>query len=241
MYIGLLFTLMVGLFFLIGIVVLKSNKNKEKTANFTVSLAFVVLLALIFFDLLPEIIEVKNIYLIIPILCGLLILIILDKIIPHHHHDHNEEHDNIVEHDAHLNHISTVTIIALAIHNMIEGLSLYTLTLSSIKSGLLMMIGISLHNIPLGFQIGNSLTNKKYSKLLIGILCISSLVGALIVIIFGSLDENIISILLSITLGMLLYILFFELFNEVRINIKKKETIYGLLTGLVILIIASLI
>ena len=102
------------------------------------------------------------------------------------------------------------------------------------------MIGISLHNIPLGFQIGNSLNDKKYSKLLIFILCISSLVGALIVILFGSLSDNIISILLSITLGMLLYILFFELLNEIKINIKKKETVYGLLVGLVIFIISLL-
>ena len=240
MYIGLLLNLLVGLFFLIGIVILKNNDNKEKASNFTVSLAFVVLFGLVFFDLLPEILESKNLYLIIPVIFGLLLLVILDKMVPHHHHDHHEESDNIQEHHQHLNHISIVTIIALAIHNLIEGISLYSLTVSNVNSGILMMIGISLHNIPLGFQIGNSLNDKKYSKLLIFILCISSLVGALIVILFGSLSDNIISILLSITLGMLLYILFFELLNEIKINIKKKETVYGLLVGLVIFIISLL-
>lgn len=241
MYIGILLTILTGLFFLIGIFVLNKNKNKEKTANLTMSLAFVVLLGLIAFDLLPEILETKNIYLIIPIIIGLLILILLDKFVPDHHHDHKEENDNIKEHNAHLNHISVVTIIALAIHNMIEGLSLYSISLSSIKSGILMMIGVSLHNIPLGFQIGNSITKSKKSTLLILLLCISSFLGALIVILFGELNENIISILLSLTMGMLLYILVFELFNEVRENIRKKETIYGLIIGIVILIITNLI
>ena len=241
MAVSIILTLLSGLFFLIGIILLNDSKNKEKTANLTVGLAFVVLLGLILFDLLPEIYETKNIYLVIPVLCGLLLLVFLDKLIPHHHHEHHDDHDDIIEHNNHLNHISVVTIIALAIHNMIEGLSLYNVSLTNIKSGILMMIGISLHNIPLGFQIGNSLNSKKYSKLLIFLLCISSFIGALIMILFGSPSEMVISILLSITLGMLLYILIFELFNEVRINIKKKETIYGIIIGIIILIITNIL
>ena len=241
MYFGLLFTIITGLFFIIGILCLKTSKNKELTACFTVSLAFIVLFGLLFFDLLPELIETNNYYLLIPIIFGLLILVILDKFIPHHHHEHKEECDNHLEHNEHLNHISVVTIIALGIHNMIEGLSLYSLTLTSVKSGLLMMLGISLHNIPLGFQIGNSLSNNKNNKILISMLCISSFIGALIIILFGSLSDIVINILLSLTFGMLLYILIFELFNEVRINIKKKETIYGLITGIVILIIMNVL
>ena len=64
-----------------------------------------------------------------------------------------------------------VTIIALAIHNLIEGLTLYNITLTSIKSGLLMMISIALHNIPLGFQIGNTIKLNKNSKKLYKLVC----------------------------------------------------------------------
>lgn len=241
MYIGLLFNLLTGLFFLIGIFCLNNSKNKEKTSNFTIALAFVVMLGLLLFDLLPEIIEANNLLLIIPIIIGLIILIIIDKFIPHHHHEHTDNHCNKEEHNLHLNHIGTVTIIALAIHNMIEGLSLYSVTLTSIKSGILMMLSISLHNIPLGFQIGNSIQNKKYSKLLITFLCISSFLGALTIILFKNLNENIISILLSLTFGMLIYILIFELLNEMKTSLKKKETIYGIIVGVVILFITFMI
>ncbi len=241
MYIGIILTIITGLFFLIGIYALRSIKNRESTSLFTISLAFIVMAGLLVFDLLPELLEANNIYLLIPVFLGFLTLIILDKLIPHHHHEHSEKHCDKHDHDLHLNHIGIVTILALAIHNMIEGLTLYSVTLNSVKSGLLMMIGISLHNIPLGFQIGNSLKNKKYSKLLVFLLCISSFLGALIIILFGSLNEMIISILLALTFGMLLYILIFELFNEIKSALKKRETLYGIILGIVILFITFMI
>ena len=241
MYLGIILTILTGFFFLIGIVVLKNNKNKEKAEIFTTALAFVVMAGLISFDLIPEIIESNNLFLLIPVIIGVLTLVFLDKLIPHHHHEHTESHCDKEDHELHLNHIGIVTIIALTIHNIIEGLSLYTVTLNSLKSGLLMMLSISLHNIPLGFQIGNSLKNKKYSKLLTLMLCFSSVIGALLIIVFGSLNEVVISILLSLTLGMLLYILIFELFNEVMNAWKKKETIYGIITGVIILIVTLIV
>lgn len=240
MYIGMLLTLIVGLFFLIGIVVLKNIKNKNKLSIFTISLAFVVMLGLLILHLIPEVIESKNILLIIPTIIGFLILIILDRLIPHHHHEHSNNHCDEHDHEKHLNHIGIVTIIALAIHNVIEGISLYSVCLNDVKSGLLMMISIALHNIPLGFQIGNSINYKK-NKLLIFFLCLSSFSGSLIMILFGGLNELIISILLALTLGMLIYILIFELLNEVRKNINKLETLYGIVIGFILLIITAII
>lgn len=239
MFSGLLFTLIAGLSFLIGIVILKTTKDKEKMSLFTISLAFIVMLGLICFDLLPEIIEYNNIFLLIPVIVGFILLVFLDKLIPHHHHEH--EHCDHLDHEKHLNHIGFITIIAFSIHNMIEGLSLYSVTVNDIKAGLLMMISISLHNIPLGFQIGSNTEDTKTNKLLIFILVISSLIGALIMILFGNLNELLISILLSLTLGMLLYILIFELFNEIRKYFKCKEVIYGIILGIVVLFITYMI
>lgn len=241
MYIGLLLTLITGLFFLIGIYSLQKIKEKEQTALFTISMAFVVMLGLLTFHLLPELIELKKFWLIIPTILGFLIIILLDKMIPHHHHQHTEDECDKVDHHNHLNHIGLVTIIALAIHNLIEGLTLYSVAISNVKSGVLMMIGIALHNIPLGFQIGNSIRLNRNSRLLIFILCISSFLGALIYILFGSLNITIISILLSLTFGMLLYILIFELFREIKSNLMKREVVYGMLLGIIILTVTFLV
>lgn len=240
MALGIILTLIVGLFFLIGILYFNNDNNKEKISIFTIALAFVVMLGLIINHLLPEVIAFKNIWLLIPTVIGFSFLIILDKFIPHHHHDHNDDNCDKIDHNKHLNHIGILTIIALIIHNIIEGISLYGVTINNSMSGILMMISIGLHNIPLGFQIGN-LIDKQKNKLLITFLCISTFLGALIMIIFNGLNESIISILLSITLGMLLYIVIFELFNELRKNINKKETLYGLIIGIILIIIINII
>lgn len=240
MALGITLTILVGLFFLIGILILSNSKNKDRLSVFTIAISFVVMLGLIMTHLLPEIIEFSNISLIIPIILGFSILIILDKFIPHHHHEHTDEHCDKIEHNNHLNHIGILTIIALTIHNIIEGISLYSVTINDSLSGILMMISIGLHNIPLGFQIGN-VVDKKKNKLLITFLCLSSFLGALIMILFNGLNEIIISILLSLTLGMLLYIIIFELFNELRKNLNKKETLFGMLIGFILIIITSVV
>ncbi len=234
-------TLLTGLFFLIGIINLNKFKNKENISLFTMALAFVIMLGLIIFDLLPEIIKFNKLYLIIPSIVGFSLFIILDKFIPHHNHDHHEINDNKVDHMLHLKHIGIITIIALIIHNFLEGLTLYSVTLNSISSGILMMISISLHNIPLGFQIGNSLNLKNNNLFLIILLVLSSFLGAIVVIIFGNLNTVMESILLALTFGMLLYILIFELFSELKTSFKKKGTIYGIIVGVIILFITLLI
>jgi zinc transporter ZupT len=46
---------------------------------------------------------------------------------------------------------------------------------------------------------------------------------------------------IALTLGMLLYILIFELFNEVRKNLDKKETLLGMVLGVILLFITNLV
>ena len=239
MYLGIILTILTGLFFLIGIIMVNCFKNKEKVSLITTSLAFVVLIGLLFLDLLPELLENKDIQLLMPMIVGFSMLIVLDKLVPHHHHDH--VHCDKHDHEEHLQHIGKITIIALTIHNLVEGITLYSLSLNNIKGAILMMISISLHNIPLGFQIGNSINNKKDNLFSIILLCSSSFLGALIVIFYGAINQILSSILLSLTFGMLLYLLIFELFNEIKASFKKKEVIYGIIIGVVILLITYLV
>ena len=164
---GIILTILIGLFFLIGIIFFEKVKNKEKMSLFTTSLAFIVLIGLLFLDLLPELIEGFKIYTLLFAILGFVLLILLDKLIPHHHHEHHDINDDKKDHNLHLQHIGMITIISLAIHNMIEGLTLYSISMNDLKSGILMMISVALHNIPLGFQIGSSLSKNKSNILLV--------------------------------------------------------------------------
>ena len=233
---ALLLTLFSGLFYLIGLIVYKFVKHKKELTIAAISCAFIVIIGLIIFDLLPEILELKNWTLFIFVLLGFCLLFLIDKLIPHHHHHHYENDEATKEHKQRLEHVSTITILALIMHNLIEGMALYSISIDNFKNGLLMFLGIGLHNLPFGFQIAGF-----KNKLLIFLLVISAFLGGSVVFLFGTVDELLQGIILSLSLGMLLHILIFELFKEVKENIKQISTLYGIIIGILILVIINLI
>ncbi len=248
---ALLVTLGAGLFFLIGYVLNKITKNKKDFLKFSIALAFMIMIGLICFDLLPEVIEnvsedslfLRIITFMIPFGLGIVILMLLDKLVPDHHHDHQEGEHNHKEHNSNLYHIGLVTSIALVLHNIIEGGAIYITSLTDIKAGLMIALGVGLHNIPLGMEISGALdlSKSKTSKKIIPLLLItlSTMFGALIMLVLNvTFSPLILTILISITMGMVTYILVFELLKEVMRDIKEKPTILGLIVGLVIVVIS---
>ena len=232
---ALLLTLLSGLFFLVGIFVYRFVKDKTSFANFSLGCALVVIFGLMVFDIIPELIEIKKWWLIIFVIIGLLFLLLADKFVPHHEHNHKKDDDEKKEHQEHLIHISTVTLLALLLHNLIEGMALYGVAINNIKDGILMLLGIGLHNIPFGFQIA-SMNKFKNHPLLITLLVISGFIGGLIFSIFGEINIIIEGIIIAMTLGMLLHIFLFELLKEVWESRNKLETILGVFIGIIILI-----
>ncbi len=238
----LLINLIAGLFFLIGVIIATIKPNNKNLTNFSISTAFIVLIYLLLFDILPETIELfenhNKIYIILGILFGLLILIILEKLIPHH--DHYKE---INHHENHLSHIGIMTSLALIIHNLVEGMSIYAITSTNLKAGLICVIGVGLHNIPFGIEITTLLNQEKKSKkwIYITLLTISTFIGGLIISLFEQYLTNIIiGLLLSISIGMIIYLILFELLIELKENFTK-QSIYGIITGIILMIISSLI
>lgn len=236
---ALLLTVITGVFFLMGILFNKICKGNKNINILSIALSFVILLYLIIFDILPEISESFNFYALLFILLGLVLLKILDFFVPQHDHHHKDKNDNKKEHDNHLNHIGTITIIALLLHNILENMALYNVAIKDFKSGMFMCLGIGLHNLPLGFQIGSNL--KKENNFNIFILTISGLVGGVINLFIGNISEVITTYLLSFTLGMLIYLTFFELFKEMIENIKNRYTYYGVILGVIIIILLRFI
>ncbi len=245
---SVILTLIAGVFFLLGGLISKKFKNKEILNHFSIALAFIIMLNLIFTDLIPETLELleayktsSRIFMIISfIILGILILKVLDFFIPDHHHDHHEEEKNIKEHISHEKHIGTLTVISLILHNVLEGFAIFGLSLNDFKLGIMICISVALHNIPLGTHIFSSLSLNK-NKGLISILTLSSLIGSIIFLIVGEISNLLLAIITCITLGMLIYIEIFELLPEMLHSIKKKETIIGLIVGLIILGISLLI
>ena len=238
---ALLTTALLGVFILIGVLISYFFKKSEKIVLYSIGLAFGVIVMLIFTDLLPEIIEcipISRIYIpIISIVLGFLMLRILDNFVPDH--ENKEKKDNLI-------HIGVMSSIALGLHNIIEGMAIYSSMLSSTKLGLALTLGVGFHNIPLGIVIGGAFyqsNNDKYKSILnILLVSLSTFVVGLLMFMFNinELSPTIEGILLSITLGMLLFIVLDELLPKVKKNIKNKEIISGITTGIIILLISMI-
>ena len=89
----LVLTFLSGLFFLVGIIIYNVVKDKSSFANLSVGCAFVVLAGLIAFDLVPEIVEAGRLIYLVFVILGLSILVLIDKLIPHHVDNHEENDD----------------------------------------------------------------------------------------------------------------------------------------------------
>lgn len=233
---ALLLTFLSGLFYLVGIIIYEFVKHKNELTVAAIACAVVVIIGLILFDLLPELIELDNAWLFVFVVLGFVLLFLIDKLIPHHNHHHHENDEATKEHKDRLEHVSTITILALSMHNLIEGMALYSIGIENIRSGILMLVGIGLHNLPFGFQIAGT-----KNKLLVFLLVISAFLGGLVVFFFGNVDEFLQGVVMALSMGMLLHILLFELFKEIRENIRQKATIYGIIIGVILLIIINLI
>lgn len=245
--IGLLTTLLLGLFIIIGALIGLLASKKNKVVEFSIGLAFGVIVTLMLTDLIPEIIECfgfSKVYVaLIGGVVGFYMLRILDNFIPDHHEHkmtREEENENLI-------HIGVITSIALVLHNVIEGMAVYSSCLSNANLGVALTLGIGFHNIPLGMVIASSFyhSNKNLGKTLITVLLVSlsTFLGGLIMYLLNMSEISLMLLgtLLSLTLGMLIFIIIDELLPRIA-NIKKKKVTYmGMGLGVILLIISLFI
>lgn len=235
---GLGLTLLAGISILIGALIVFLLKNNKKLTDFSISMAVGVMVTLLIFEMIPESFELlsekfpfsTNIIIVIALaLIGILILKILDLFIPDHDHDENVSNKNLF-------HIGLVSSIALILHNLIEGMAVYSTAITDNSLGILLTVGISLHNIPLGIMITSTLyesnNSKKKTILILVAIALSTLIGGALMFLLSSIINNVVrGILLSITLGMIIYIILFELLSEMITIKNKKITILGIIVG----------
>lgn len=245
--IGLLTTLLLGLFIIIGAAVGLLISKRNKIVEFSLGLAFGVIVTLMITDLLPEVIECfgfSKIYIfVIGAAIGFIMLKVLDNFIPDHHEhkmSRDEEKENLI-------HIGVITSIALVLHNVIEGMAVYSSCLTNANLGVALTLGIGFHNIPLGMVIAGSFyhSNKNLSKTLITVFLVSlsTFLGGVIMYLLNlsEISSILLGTLLSLTVGMLLFIILDELLPRIADIKNKKITYMGVGVGIILLIISTLI
>lgn len=248
---GLFFTLGIGLFILLGAIIVLATKNNDNFVRFSISVAFGVMSGLIVLELLPESLELigenysSPIAILIVIVCsliGIILLKLLDYFIPDHD-VHKGEKGSVTDN---LFHIGLISSIALILHNIIEGMAVYSSLSSSLSLGLLVSLGVGLHNIPMGMVITSTFykANNSIRKTMsiIFIISISTFVGGLIMYLNSNIliNDTILGILLCVTQGMLAYIVLFELLPHIIHSKNKKNELLGIILGIVVIIISIL-
>lgn len=247
---GLLLTLLLGLFIVVGAFIVFLTKNNTKFIDFSIALAAGVIFMLLWLDILPEAYEGieassgwwKALYILAGTLIGFSLLKGLDHFIPDHEDDLTTDSDD----RANLKHIGLMSSVALVLHNIVEGMAIYTLTVSDFTAGIMASLGVGLHNIPLGMVIASTFyqttKDKKKTWWLITLISLSTFLGGLIVYLFHFMEimNAIKAISLTLTLGMLLYIFTMELLPKMIHSKNKKITISGCLLGVVLVLLTLL-
>lgn len=248
----LLLTLIVGLFILGGTLLGFYSKDNKKIINLSIGVAFGVIGALLCMELIPEAYEHLHVseswraivIMITTALIGILIMNILDNFVPHHEHEshHEHKHKDDTCHQEHLIHIGILATIALVIHNIIEGMTLYATAMETMSAGYLLCVGIGLHNIPLGILIAGTLRTKKQTIITSLFLSLSTFVGGLILYFISSMiTDFIVGLFIALTIGMLIYIALIELLGQMIHAENKKVTILGVIIGIGLFIISFLL
>lgn len=219
----LLKTTIMGLFFgtfgttLGGILGVFIKRKSNKFLSFILSFASGLMMAVVCFDLIPEALEISNIFfVIVGIIIGIIAMIFCDLLVENKFSQKN----SIENQENSLLKTGMIVSIGLAIHNFPEGLAIGSGFEASMRLGLSLAVAICLHDIPEGISMAIPMKNggMKKSKVIYYVILsgITTGIGAFCGAIVGSISEQIISVCLSFAAGAMLYIV------SRRINTRIK-------------------
>lgn len=236
----LFITFALGLFFIIGVFIIKAAKNSETVEHISIAVAFGAMVTLAIGDLIPEIIAdttgEKAYIPVIFIIAGIGLLKVLDIFIP--------DHDSTEDIEKEMIHIGLISAFAIILHNVIEGMAVYGIALQSMREGLNLALGVGMHNIPMGMLIYSTLQKEdRLKKYIVLAFAAGStfLGGVCMALMEGYMNGFMIGVLICITLGMLIYILFFELLPYMVRSKKPVISVIGTLAGIAVVVISMML
>lgn len=238
----LLITFLAGASVLIGAAVVRLPDQQKRIAHLSMAVALGALLSLLIFDLLPELSEVAEAAgWMMPLLltaAGIGLLRFLDHFIPEHDdHEHNHDTGNAL-------HIGLMSSLAVILHNIVEGMTVYTLSCSDLRQGMIFAAGIALHNIPVGLLICSTLKYGSISRQA-GVFCVVTLStfagGILMFLLSGQISDTVTGALISLATGMILYLVFWELLPHVLRTRTYLLNVFGTAAGFLLVYISTLI
>lgn len=239
----LFITFVLGAFVLVGAVVAGLAKDEERIREASIAVALGAILVLLVLDLAPEALEGVDVIgwplTIVAAAVGFLLLVLLDRFLPESPGTGHRAHV-----DSSALHISIVTTIALSVHNVIEGMSVYGVATQSLSTALMLAFGIGIHNLPMGMIVYSGVRGESALRrgVVMGAAVLSTFIGGLIMFALGTnVNEDIVSFMLALTIGLLLYIVTCELLPHVLHSHDRRLSLLGFLAGAILVFTGVLI
>ncbi len=232
-------TFLAGISTILGVIPTFFKKKYENVIiNFSLSFSVGVMATISFVSLIPEAINYlanKNfvIYLIVVIfvVLGIITSMLIDdnieKIIPNNK----------------LYKLGIVSIIALMLHNIPEGITTFITTSTNLKLGLTMSLAIALHNIPEGIAIAVPIYYSTKSRLKAFVYTIisgfSEFFGSILayLLLARYVNNHFLAFILALTAGIMIHISFYELLPNARDYHNQKITLLGIILGIITMLL----
>ena len=216
------------------------NNSKEKIIAASLSFSAGVMLTISQLSLIPESLNLfiwkfklfpATIILAIFIVLGIIFSMKIDQKI-----------EKIITNNS-LYKLGIISVIALMLHNIPEGITTFVSSNMDTKLGLILAISIALHNIPEGISIAIPIyySTNKMSKAFIYTLIsgFSELLGAVLAALFltNYINSFILAIILALTAGIMIHISIYELIPNALSYNKNKVTITFFIIGSLIMLL----
>lgn len=244
-WIALFISTFAGLSTLIGgFIVFAKFKDREGFISFALSFSLSVMICISVFDLIPESFKtLVNIYgipwtIILGIsvfVCGRLLVNVINAKVEKYKKSNN------------LYRVGILSMIALMVHNFPEGIATFMTAYSDVSMGISLGIAIMLHNIPEGISISVPIyysTGSKGRGLLYSFLSgLAEPLGALLafIILKRFISDVTISMVLILVAGIMITLAIEEMLPEANKYQKHKQNMFGLILGLILVLINVLL
>lgn len=161
-----------------------------------------------------------------------------------HKHSHNHSHNNNQKNDGHLSKLSLMSAIAIGIHNIPEGLALFTLGTNDISLAYPLAAAVIIHNIPLAVAISVPLVYSTGSRkkaflytILVGLM---QPIGAVLgyVLLSNYLNDLLFGILFSVVAGIMVFVSLDELLPTALRGEDHHISVYGAIAGMIVMALA---
>jgi len=234
-----------------GVIAAFLGKVSLRAMCWMLSFAGGVMISVVSFELIPEGIELAGMGIAVTGLVGGVVIVavlnrILDKVttkngdssLEAHITEVGLSHENKFIGNPSLLRSGMIMLIAIALHNLPEGMAIGAAGAHDIRMGIVLAVIIALHCIPEGMAIAAPLIGGGISRpkavALTALSGAPTVLGGAIGLFVGGISDVTLALALTGAAGAMLYVVFGEILPQSSIITKSRVTTYAALIGIVV-------